>query len=180
MASAKALSYRHRAGGKAATSITERPEAAFGRVGFDEVMSLTATSYSTAGSLRQDVVVDGRFHLATDEPQRLGGRDSAPSPHELIPAALASCVSTTILMYGRTKGWEFGAVEVEVDYDHHSDPRTCEIVVRTGRPLTVEQLVRLERVAATCPVRRALEGGVVFSERVEPAAPSRPLLSAAG
>lgn len=143
-------------------------------------MSLTATSYSIAGSLRQDVVVDGRFHLATDEPEQLGGADSAPSPHELIPAALASCVSTTLLMYARTKGWELGAVEVEVDYDHHATPKTCQIVVRTGRPLAADQLGRLEKVAATCPVRRALEGSVVFSERVEPAASSRPLLRAAG
>lgn len=128
-------------------------------------MSLTATSHSTAGSLRQDVVVDGRFHLVTDEPERLGGADTAPSPHELIPAAIAACVSTTILMYARTKGWDLGDVDVEVEYDHNASPRGCEIVVHTGAPLLPEQVARLEKVAATCPVRRALEGGVVFHER---------------
>ena len=137
-------------------------------------MSLTATSYSVEGSLRQDVLVDGRFHVATDEPERLGGADSAPSPHELLPAALAACVSTTILMYARTKGWELGNVEASVEYDHHASPRRCEIVVRTGRPLPADRLARLEKVAATCPVRRALEGGVVFTERVEPAASRAP------
>ena len=114
----------------------------------------------------------------TDEPERLGGDDSAPSPHELIPAALAGCVSTTILMYARTKGWELGAVEAEVDYDHHAAPRRCDIVVRVGRPLAPEQIARLEKVAASCPVRRALEGGVVFTERVEPPDSRRPLLRA--
>ena len=74
-------------------------------------MSLVATSFSTPGSLRQEVVVDGRFRLATDEPVRLGGTDSAPSPHELLPAAIAACVSTNILMYAQTKGWELGAVD---------------------------------------------------------------------
>lgn len=141
------------------------------------VMSLTATAYSIPGSLRQDVVVDGRFHLVTDEPEVLGGEDTAPSPHELLPAALASCVSTTILMYARMKGWELGRVEVEADYDHKATPRRCEIVVRIERPLTDAQLERLETVAATCPVRRALEGSVVFSERIA----TRPrLVSAAG
>jgi putative redox protein len=141
-------------------------------------MSLGATSFSTPGSLRQEVVVDGRFRLATDEPVRLGGTDSAPSPHELLPAAIAACVSTNILMYAQTKGWELGAVEADVDYDPHVTPRTCRIVVRVERPLDALRLARLEKVVATCPVRRALEGGVVFSERVESATGSRPLLRA--
>jgi len=130
-------------------------------------MALTATAHSIPGSLRQDVVVDGRFHLVTDEPERLGGEDSAPSPHELLPAAIASCVSTTILMYARTKGWELGRVDVDVDYDPRATPRSCDIAVRVEHPLTTEQRGRLEKVAATCPVRKALEGAVTFSERFD-------------
>jgi len=141
-------------------------------------MSLKATSFSTPGSLRQEVVIDGRFRLATDQPARLGGTDGAPSPHELLPAAIAACVSTNILMYARTKGWELGAVETVVDYDPHATPRTCAIVVRVERRLDVLQLARLDKVVATCPVRRALEGAVVFSERIEPATGGRPLLRA--
>jgi putative redox protein len=130
------------------------------------VMALTATAHSTPGSLRQDVVVDGRFHLVTDEPERLGGDGSAPSPHELLPAAIASCVSTTLLMYARTKGWELGHVDVEVAYDHKATERRCDVTVHVEAPLTGEQLERLEQVAATCPVRRALQGAVTFTEQI--------------
>jgi putative redox protein len=129
-------------------------------------MSLHATASSIPGTLRQDVLVDGRFHLATDEPPALGGDDSAPAPHELLPAALASCVSTTLLVYARTKGWELGRVEVDVEYEQRP-PRRCEIAIRVERPLTGEQRARLEQVAASCPVRRALEGGVEFHELLE-------------
>jgi putative redox protein len=129
-------------------------------------MALTATAISTPGTLRQEVVVDGRFRLETDEPAALGGGDSAPAPHELLPAALASCVSTTLLMHARTKGWELGRVEVDVEYEP-KPPRRCEIAVRVERPLTGEQRVRLEQVAASCPVRRALEDGITFHELVE-------------
>ena len=129
-------------------------------------MSLTATSYSVEGSLRQDVLVDGRFHLATDEPPALGGEGSAPAPHELLPAALASCVSTTIAMYARTKGWELGRIEVDVEYEQRP-PRRCEIAIRVERPLSGEQVARLRKVAAACPVRRAIEDGVAFHEVVE-------------
>lgn len=127
---------------------------------------MTAIAHSVPGSLRQDVVVDGRFHLATDEPSRLGGEDTAPSPHELLPAAIASCVSTTLLMYARTKGWELGHVEVEVDYDPGASPRRSTVLVRVEAPLTAGELARLEKVAATCPVRKALEGEIAFTERL--------------
>jgi putative redox protein len=130
-------------------------------------MSLTASAHSIPGSLRQDVLVNGRHHLATDEPASVGGEDSAPAPHELLPAALASCVSTVLVMYARTKGWDLGDVDVDVDYDHHATPRRFEVTIRLSGELTEEQLARLEKVAATCPVRRSLEAGVEIVERVE-------------
>ena len=131
-------------------------------------MSLTASSRSIAGTLRQDVLVDGRFHITTDEPVGIGGDDSAPAPHELLPASLAACVSTTLLMYARTKGWELGHVVVDVDYDHKSTPPRCEIAISIEAPLSAERLARLERVATTCPVRRAIEKGIDFRERFAP------------
>ena len=127
-------------------------------------MNLTATSHSIPGTLRQDVVIDGRYLLATDEPETLGGEGSAPAPHELLPAALASCVSTTLLMYARTKGWDLGDLTVRVDYDPRATPSTCSVQVEVGHEVSAEQLQRLEKVARTCPVRRALEGGVEFTE----------------
>lgn len=130
-------------------------------------MSLNASAHSIPGSLRQDVVVNGRYHLLTDEPVSVGGEDSAPAPHELLPAALASCVATVLVMYARTKGWDLGDVDVDVEYDHHATPRRFEVTIRLSGNLTEEQLSRLEKVAATCPVRRSLEAGVEIVERVE-------------
>jgi putative redox protein len=128
-------------------------------------MSLTATAHSVPGTLRQEIVIDGRHRIVTDEPVAVGGGGSAPAPHELFPAALASCISTSLGLYARTKSWDLGDVVVEVDYDHRATPRTFAIEIRISAPLTPEQLARLEKVAATCPVRRAVESGVVFSER---------------
>ncbi len=129
-------------------------------------MSLTATARAISGTLRQDVEIDGRHHLVTDEPEAIGGEGSAPSPHELLPAALAACISTQLVVYGRTKGWDLGPVSVEVEYDHRSTPRHFEIDVSIGAELTTAQLARLEAVAAACPVRRAIEGGAEFTERI--------------
>jgi putative redox protein len=129
-------------------------------------MSLTATARLIPGTLRQDVVIDGQHRLITDEPEHLGGEGSGPAPHELFPAALASCVSTTLAMYARTKGWELGEVSVHVDYDNHSTPRRFDVTIELGGELTDEQLGRLHKVAASCPVRRAVEAGIEFEETI--------------
>jgi putative redox protein len=131
------------------------------------VMALTATARAVAGTLRQDVLVAGRYHIRTDEPRRLGGDDTAPAPHELFPAALAACVSTTLVMYARTKEWDLGDVTVRVDYDHESTPRRFEIEIALTGDLTPMQLERLEKVAAACPLRRSIEAGIEFTERIE-------------
>jgi uncharacterized OsmC-like protein len=77
-----------------------------------------------------------------------------------------------MLMYARTKGWELGQVTVDVDYDNTSTPRRFEIAIRVDGDLTSGQLARLEKVAASCPVRRAVESGIVFQETLEHIAPA--------
>ena len=129
-------------------------------------MSLTATARSIPGTLRQEVVIDGQHRLITDQPERLGGDGSGPSPHELFPAALAACVTVTLVQYGRTKGWELGDVRVAVDYDHHSTPRRFDVAIELGGDLTDVQLDRLERVARSCPLRRSIEAGIEFEETI--------------
>ncbi len=55
-------------------------------------------------------------------------------------------------------------------YDHKTVPRRCEVTIRVDGPLTDGQLERLEKVAASCPVQRAIEGGIAFTDRIERAA----------
>ena len=129
-------------------------------------MSLRAVARAVPGTLRQDVEIDGRYHVITDEPKRLGGDDSASSPHELLPAALAACISTHLVMYARTKDWELGDLSVDVDYDHRSDPREFRVDIRVGSTLTTGQLDRLQKVAVACPVRKALAAGATFTEQI--------------
>ncbi len=133
----------------------------------DEGRHLRASACSEPGSLRQRVAIDGGRHvLTTDEPARLGGSDSGPAPHELVPAALASCVSTTIVMYARARNWEIGRVRVDVDYDHRSTPRRFTVALRLDPSITPDRLERLIKVAESCPVRRAIESGIEFDEHV--------------
>jgi putative redox protein len=136
-------------------------------------MSMIATARRLAGGLAHEVDVNGRHTIVTDEPERLGGEDRGPAPHELLAATLASCVSTMIVMYARNRGWDLGETSVSVEYDPESTPRRCSIELRLPAALDAEQRRRLERVAQTCPVRRALEAEFAVEERVAPQAGER-------
>ena len=85
----------------------------------------------------------------------VGGDESGPAPHELLPAALAACVSTTLVMYARTKGWELDDVMVEVDYDHRSTPRRFDDHDRLSGDLTTHssRASRRSRVRARFAAR---------------------------
>ncbi len=134
-------------------------------------MTMTATA-RVAHGLRTEIDVNGRHTLITDEPCELGGTDTAPAPHELLPAALASCVSTMIARYAQRKHCELGEIQVDVDYDYQSEPRRFDVTIHLPDGLTDDQVARLKRVADTCPVRRALEGAVTFDERIAIGAPA--------
>ena len=139
----------------------------------DNIRTMFATARYAGDGLLNEVDVNGRHVLLTDEPAGLGGTDQAPAPHELLPAMLAACAETMIAMYAQRRGWDLGETSVEVRYDPDSVPRHVAIELRLPAGLAEDQRRRLERVAATCPVRRALEAGFTFEELTPSAAEQR-------
>src|SRR5579864_8520775 len=113
-------------------------------------MTMTALARPVDGGLRHEVDVNGRHLIVTDEPERLGGTDAGPAPHELMAAMLASCASTMMTLYARTRDWELGDAFVEARYDPDCTPRHVELVLHLPAGLTADQTRRLRKVAETC------------------------------
>lgn len=117
-----------------------------------------------------DVEIEGGHTIRVDEPAAKGGTDTGPAPTRLVAAALAGCVVVTVEMYAERKGWDVGAVEVEVDveYDDYT-PLSYAIALRLPVGLSDEQRARLRAIAGKCPVHKVLahETPVTVSERVE-------------
>ena len=129
---------------------------------------MKATARRDGARLRHTVQV--RDHqLIVDELPDSGGDDAGPDPLELLAVSLASCTAITIEMYAARKGWELGHVEVDVEYSpaERGCPTKFELVTRLPADLPDEQVERLRVIAAKCPVHRALEGEVMFHERVD-------------
>ena len=129
---------------------------------------MKATARRLGGTYKHTVEV--RDHeLMVDEPLEEGGDDAGPSPQELLAVSLASCTAVTMEMYAARKGWDIGPVEVAVDYTRpeRGGPTKFELVMRLVDDVPEERVERLRVIAAKCPVHRALEGEVMFVQRLE-------------
>lgn len=106
--------------------------------------------------------------LTIDEPESAGGTDTGPNPQELLAASLASCTAVTVEMYADRKGWDLGAVSVEVDYTSDAPGRSrFDVLIEIPEPLSEEQLERLRVIAGKCPVHRVLIGENEVNDRIE-------------
>jgi putative redox protein len=106
--------------------------------------------------------------LTVDEPESAGGTDTGPNPQALLAASLASCTAITVEMYADRKGWDLGAVSVEVDYASAAPGRgRFDVLIEIPEPLSVEQLERLRVIAGKCPVHRVLVVENEINDRIE-------------
>jgi len=126
-----------------------------------------------SGALAQEIEI-GAHRLRADEPASAGGTDTGPTPYQLLLAALGSCISMTVSLYAKRKGWPLEGVEVRLGHDkiHAADCADCETrqgkidrIVREVRlegPLDPEQRARLMEIARRCPVGRTLASEIHF------------------
>jgi putative redox protein len=117
-----------------------------------------------------EVEIEGGHTLLVDEPLEAGGTDCGPAPTRLLAASLAACTAITVEMYAERKGWDVGAVEVEVEVAHDGHmPTAFEVSLRLPAHLSDAEKERLVGVAAKCPVHKVLRGEtpVSVADRVE-------------
>jgi putative redox protein len=133
---------------------------------------LTVTSLSNL----QNEVRYGDKTFITDEPRSAGGDDKGPDPYTVLLAALGSCISMTVTLYARRKGWPLERVTVRLRQRriHSKDCAECnqdpegyvhhiERSVAFEGELTEEQRSRLEEISRKCPVHKTLTSPIVIS-----------------
>ncbi|HEV2914727.1 MAG TPA: OsmC family protein [Pyrinomonadaceae bacterium] len=122
---------------------------------------------------------DGR-ELTIDEPVGLGGDGAGPDPYTLLLAALGGCISMTVTLYARRKGWPLERVTVRLRQQriHARDCTECarstegfvhriERLVTVEGDLTDEQRERLQEIAHKCPVHKTLISEIVVADMEE-------------
>jgi putative redox protein len=120
--------------------------------------------------LAHDIELEGGHEIVVDEPASVGGTDKGPSPTQLLAASLAGCTAITLELYAERKGWDLGALEVEVDFASEGlAPAAFEVVLRLPDSFDEDQRRRLLTIAGKCPVHKVLasESSIAISDRVE-------------
>jgi len=130
------------------------------------------------GNLRQQIEA-GAHTFYADEPADAGGDNAAPTPYDLLLAALGACTSMTLLMYARRKGWPLENVEVRLSHqrDYVRDCEDCDTnpvqIDQIERRITLKgqldqsQRERLLEIAEKCPVHRTLTGTIKVTDTLE-------------
>jgi putative redox protein len=132
---------------------------------------------TSLSNLKNEVLYGANHKLITDEPLAAGGEDAGPDPYTLMLAALGSCISMTVTLYARRKGWPLKKVIVRLRQQriHAEDCQECTqttegYVHRIKRSVTFEgdlsddQLARLQEIAHKCPVHKTLSSEIVVGE----------------
>ncbi len=98
--------------------------------------------------------------IETDAPADNHGKAERFSPTDLVGAALASCIATTLGIVALRKGWDLRGMRVDVSKEMTSSPprKIARLPVSLWMPsaMSDEDRILVENTARSCPVHRSL------------------------
>lgn len=107
--------------------------------------------------------------VRADVAEKLGGKDSAPSPHEYIEIALAACTAITLQMYADRKKIPLESVNVKINITEEGKSNTIFREIHLLGPLLDKEKASLLAIAEKCPIHKFLTAGArITTKLVEP------------
>jgi putative redox protein len=111
---------------------------------------------------------NGSRTASADVPVAKGGGGNGFGPHELLEAALATCLTMTVQMAAAKHSYPLTGVRSEVRIDRSKPGEvTLNYSLVFDGPLSDEEINRLRAAAAECPVGRTLTGRIALQAEVE-------------
>lgn len=103
--------------------------------------------------------------ISTDAPKDNNGRGEAFSPTDLVGAALASCILTTIAIVAERDGKDVKGSTFKVTKEMNNNPRkiaSLKVELKLPANIPVDYRNKLEHIAMTCPVHRSIHPDVLM------------------
>ncbi|MBI3808550.1 MAG: OsmC family protein [Nitrospirae bacterium] len=109
---------------------------------------------------------NGTHSAVSDTTKDKGGSESGFRPHDLLEAALASCINMTLRMYADQHNIPLSGVTTRVTLDRtHPVETVFEYGIELHGSLSQDHRDRLLEVAKKCPVRQTLSKSIGFRAR---------------
>ena len=136
------------------------------------IVSSEPTPYTTS-------ITTGIHGWTADEPKDLGGQDEGPTPYELFLSSVGACTVITVQMYASRKKWPLKGITIELNHRRIKAEDCSECKTESGQvseitmhvslsgDLTEEQRRRILEIAGKCPVKKTVEGEVIFRLNLE-------------
>ncbi len=109
--------------------------------------------------------------VVIDEPVNKGGDDNGATPVEYLLTAIGGCVSITLRMYAKHKGWDLGEITVNVFQKEKLTPdgvkKILEEEISFEKEITNEQRKRLLEIAGKCPVAKMVKGETPIISKIK-------------
>lgn len=106
---------------------------------------------------------DGVHTGLADTTEDKGGGNSGFRPHDLLEAALATCLSMWLKMYATNHGYNVSAVEANVSIDRSQPDETIfNYTLDISGDLAEGEQEKLLQVAKTCAVHKTLSKKISF------------------
>lgn len=107
---------------------------------------------------------DGEHTALSDTTEDKGGGNSGFRPHDLLEAALASCLAMWLKMYATNHGYKVSTVESKVSIDRSQPDETIfNYSIDISGDLTEDEKEKLLQVAKTCAVHKTLSKKIAFT-----------------
>jgi putative redox protein len=114
------------------------------------------------GENYQVVNTSAQHQWKSDEPIELGGKNTGPTPVELLLSALASCKMITMRMYAERKQWETGQIDIHLTIEQLADKTVIHKEITFAGALSDEQRNRLLEISNRCPVAKMITHPIEF------------------
>ena len=116
-------------------------------------------------STKQDyhcLLTNGRITYDCDAPPSKGGLGNGLRPHELLEAALATCINITIRMTAKERNINLDYISTQVDLDRSDTKTTFKYKIILDDNLSVSDRDFLMNIIDFCAVKQSLTKQLEF------------------
>lgn len=111
-------------------------------------------------------ITSHEFKINFDVPEKLGGNNTAPTPHDYYEAALAECTSITVMMYAKRKQIPLENIDVKIKIISEGAKNEISREIKFIGNLSEEQIASLTMIADKCPIHKLISAGAHITTQI--------------